>query len=82
MPWLCFPREWIADLTWAQMAPTQKTPDPRVSLRRLEAACGPDGRIYKRDAGRTHDAPLPALFAFPHPVWLGGKSWSRFFLIW
>lgn len=79
MPCLCFPRERVADLTWAQMAPAPKTPDSRVSLRRLEAVCGPDGRVYKRDAGRTHGAPLSALFPFPHPVWLGGRCWSRVF---
>lgn len=82
MPCLCFPREWVADFTWAQMAPTPKTPDSRVSLRRLEAIRGPDGRVHKRDAGRTHDAPLSAPFSFPHPGWLGGKCGSRVSFIW
>lgn len=82
MPCLCFPRERVADPTWAQMAPAPKAPDSRVSLRRLEALRGPDGRVYKRDAGRTQDAPLSALFPFPHPGWLGGKCWRRVFFTW
>lgn len=49
---LCFPRERVADLTRAKMAPTSKAPDAGVSLRRAEALRSPDGRVYQRDAGR------------------------------